>query len=106
MRVDGRVGSALSSVPSDCFPVEAGLNSETSNGSTGTEKKSTNTVPMALAVKFQLDPQAEPFAPTGTVHEKLESRCGKWNKKGAGPVSKHNIGPGGKEVWVDSDEEV
>ena len=54
---------------------------------------SNNGLPMALAVKFQLNPQAEPSIPTATAYERLESRRGKWNTEGAEPVSKHKIWP-------------
>ena len=48
---------------------------------------------MAFAVKFQLNPQDEPFIPTTTACERLGSRRGERNKEVAEPVSKHNIWP-------------
>ena len=55
---------------------------------------------MALAVKFQLNSQAEPFIPTATAYERLESHRGRRNEEGAEPISKHMIWPRGK-VSVD-----
>ena len=48
---------------------------------------------MALAVKFQLNSQAEPFIPTATAYEKLESHRGKHKKEGAESVTKHKLWP-------------
>ena len=48
---------------------------------------------MALAGKFQLNPQAKPFIPTVKAYERLDSRRGKRNTEGAEPVSKHRIWP-------------
>ena len=48
---------------------------------------------MALAGKFQLNPQAKPFIPTVKAYERLENRRGKRNTEGAEPVSKHKIWP-------------
>ena len=54
---------------------------------------STNGVPMALTVKFQVNPQAKPFITTTTACERLESRRGKRNTEGADFVSTHKILP-------------
>ena len=54
---------------------------------------STKGVPMALAGKFQLNPQAKPFIPTVKAYERLESRRGKRNTEGAEPIRKHRIWP-------------